>query len=73
MWSTLRNPVRKICGPLNRYGHGYPGGCPGANLPFSLDSPMRFTLFFFIAGVIGFGAPALVFRHQMLRVVTDEP
>ncbi|KAH8232913.1 hypothetical protein KR026_001776 [Drosophila bipectinata] len=73
MWSTLRNPIRQICAPLKRYGHGYPGGVPGENLPFSLDTPMRFTLWYMIAGVLGFGAPFLVFRHQMLRSVTEAP
>ncbi|KAM7345342.1 cytochrome c oxidase subunit 7C-like [Cochliomyia hominivorax] len=47
----------------------YKGGIPGCNLPFrkSLDNPMRFTAFFLMAGVIGFGAPWLVVMHQMLR------
>ncbi|KAH8269613.1 hypothetical protein KR018_010508 [Drosophila ironensis] len=69
MWSILRNPLRKSFGPLHRYGHGYPGGQPGVNIPFNMDNPMRFTLIYFIAGFVGFGAPALVFRHQMLRDV----
>jgi len=43
------------------------------NLPFGLDSPMRFTVCYLIAGIVGFGAPFLVIRHQMLRNVTDEP
>ncbi|XP_017120455.1 cytochrome c oxidase subunit 7C, mitochondrial [Drosophila elegans] len=73
MWSTLRKPVAQFCKPLKRYGHGYSGGCPGANLPFGLDSPMRFTVCYLIAGVVGFGAPFLVIRHQMLRNVTEDP
>ncbi|KAH8367143.1 hypothetical protein KR084_003324 [Drosophila pseudotakahashii] len=73
MWSTLRKPISKFCGPLKRHGHGDAGGCPGANLPFGLNSPMRFTLWYLIAGVVGFGAPFLVIRHQMLRNVTEEP
>ncbi|KMY92658.1 cytochrome c oxidase subunit 7C, mitochondrial [Drosophila simulans] len=73
MWPTLRKPIGKFTGPLMRYGSGYPGGSPGANLPFGLDSPMRFTLFYLIAGVVGFGAPFLVIRHQMLRNVTEDP
>ncbi|KAH8401253.1 hypothetical protein KR009_004144 [Drosophila setifemur] len=73
MWSLLRNPSRQLRAPQIRYDHGYPGGTPGVNLPFGLDTPMRFTLCWLIAGVIGFGAPALVLRHQMLRNVTEEP
>jgi len=34
---------------------------------------MRFTVCYLIAGIVGFGAPFLVIRHQMLRNVTDEP
>ncbi|XP_020800686.1 cytochrome c oxidase subunit 7C, mitochondrial [Drosophila serrata] len=72
MWPAVRNPIRKVSGPLTRQGHGYSGGCPGNNLPFGLDTPMRFTLFYTIAGIVGFGAPFLVVRHQMLRNVTDD-
>ncbi|XP_037823170.1 uncharacterized protein LOC119611592 [Lucilia sericata] len=55
----------------------YKGGVPGCNLPFrkSMDNPMRFTAFFLLAGIIGFGAPWLVVMHQMLRpydYVVDE-
>ncbi|XP_073844622.1 cytochrome c oxidase subunit 7C-like [Musca autumnalis] len=45
----------------------YKGGVPGCNLPFKLDKPYRFTVFYLVAGVIGFGAPWLVVMHQMLR------
>ncbi|XP_039502170.1 cytochrome c oxidase subunit 7C, mitochondrial [Drosophila santomea] len=73
MWPTLRKPIYKFRGPLKRYGSGYSGGTPGVNLPFGLDSPMRFSLFYLIAGIVGFGAPFLVIRHQMLRNVTEDP
>ncbi|XP_059217598.1 cytochrome c oxidase subunit 7C, mitochondrial-like [Stomoxys calcitrans] len=45
----------------------YKGGVPGCNLPFKLDNPYRFTVFYLVAGIIGFGAPWLVVMHQMLR------
>ncbi|XP_075148825.1 cytochrome c oxidase subunit 7C, mitochondrial-like [Haematobia irritans] len=45
----------------------YKGGVPGCNLPFKLDNPYRFTAYYLVAGVIGFGAPWLVVMHQMLR------
>ncbi|XP_034132414.1 cytochrome c oxidase subunit 7C, mitochondrial [Drosophila guanche] len=76
MWSTLRTSVRNICSPLSRScHHGYSGGCPGVNLPWSkgMHNPMRFTLFWVIIGTVGFGAPWLVVRHQMLRNTGGPP
>ncbi|XP_030558195.1 uncharacterized protein LOC115760818 [Drosophila novamexicana] len=71
---ALRAEVRKMCVPLIRQMSGHPGGIPGLNLPFrkGLDSPMRFTVFWLVLGTLGFGAPWLVVRHQMLRNVTDD-
>ncbi|XP_023168287.1 uncharacterized protein LOC111597687 [Drosophila hydei] len=72
---ALRAEVRKIFAPLARHMSGYPGGVPGLNLPFrkGLESPVRFTISWFILGTLGFGAPWLVVRHQLLRNVTEEP
>ncbi|KAH8253940.1 hypothetical protein KR032_007823 [Drosophila birchii] len=72
MWPALRQPIRKVSRPLIRQGHGYAGNEPGNNLPFGLNSPIRFTLWFTIWGAAGFGSPFLVIRHQMLRNVTDD-
>ncbi|XP_017836051.1 uncharacterized protein LOC108595341 [Drosophila busckii] len=70
---ALLNSVRKLNLPLVRH-HGHPGGIPGLNMPFrkGMESPIRFTIFFVVLSVIGFGAPCLVFRHQMMRTVTYE-
>ncbi|XP_068145654.1 uncharacterized protein COX7CL [Drosophila tropicalis] len=73
MWSVISRMVNKIQGSLPcRFAGGYGGGCPGANLPWSkgMHSPIRFTIFYAILGILGFGSPWLVVRHQMLRDVT---
>ncbi|EDW01810.1 GH21644 [Drosophila grimshawi] len=64
-----------MCAPLIRRMSGYPGGIPGMNLPFrkGIENPMRFTLIYLVLGTLGFGAPFLVIRHQMLRNVDDKP
>ncbi|XP_030380693.1 uncharacterized protein LOC115628661 [Scaptodrosophila lebanonensis] len=76
MWSIVRASARKMwaASTLAR-SFGYAGGVPGNNLPWrkGMDNPMRFTLFYLIIGTVGFGAPWLVVRHQMLRNVVDEP
>ncbi|KRG04233.1 cytochrome c oxidase subunit 7C, mitochondrial [Drosophila mojavensis] len=72
---ALRAEVRKLYAPLTRQMSGYPGGVPGLNLPFrrALENPVRLTISWLILGILGFGAPWLVVRHQMLRNVTTEP
>ncbi|XP_034107486.1 cytochrome c oxidase subunit 7C, mitochondrial [Drosophila sulfurigaster albostrigata] len=67
--------MRNIFSPLVRRMSGYPGGVPGLNMPFrrGMESPLRFTFFWLVLGTIGFGAPFLVIRHQMLRNVSDPP
>ncbi|KAH8407543.1 hypothetical protein KR222_005135, partial [Zaprionus bogoriensis] len=71
----LRPEARRLFAPMSRLMSGYPGGCPGVNLPFrrGMDNHVRFTIFWTILGTIGFGAPVLVLRHQMLRNVEDAP
>ncbi|EDW08701.1 hypothetical protein AWZ03_001824 [Drosophila navojoa] len=57
--------ARNFSQSMVRYG-GH-GGIPGENLPFSLQNKYRITALFTVGCVLGFGAPFLIVRHQLLK------